>query len=215
MTTKQTRAIILVVALLVMGIIFFGWLQSAFFGITQFLEALVQSHPVLGPFAFIAFAACSVLLGPFSSSPLIPSAVFIWGPFQTTVFLLGGWLIGNTLAYILGYTLGRPLLEHIVEKETFAKWTRIIQKEASFGLAFLFRFAMPAETGYLFGMIRYEIKHYLLLTFLAELPFALVAIYVGQAFIQANWFVFFILALVYAVMMTFASALLRRRISHD
>ena len=81
----------------------------------------------------------------------------------------------------------------------------------TFPLLLLFRLAMPSETGYVFGLFRYDFCRYLLITFLAELPFAILIVYGSDAFIQTNWWSFAILFLVGVAIIALAYRLFIRR----
>lgn len=152
----------------------------------SFIDAYANKHPVLGVFLFMAFAAASVLLGPFTSTPVIPIGVAVWGSFLTTVFLLAGWLMGDILAYYIGYHFGYPVVGKIVGREKLDKWISQIADRLKFLLVVLFRLALPSETGYIFGILKYNFKKYLAAVFLGELPFAILLVYASDAFLKGN-----------------------------
>lgn len=211
--TKKRRVYLLIAIGAIISVLIFGWLQASFLEVTDVLQRYVATYPRLGPVLFVAFAAGSVLFGPLSSSPLVPSAVAIWGPIQTLVYLLGGWLIGNICAYIIGYYLGYPLVKRIVGEEKVREWLKTIHERVTFPVAFFFRLATPSETGYVFGMARYDVRKYLLLTFFAELPYAVIGVSAGQAFFEAKE-AFIVSVLVYVAIMAGAAAWLRQQQKH-
>ncbi len=139
---------------------------------------------------FMGLAALSVLLGPFTSVFLIPPAVAVWGAERTLVLLLSGWIVGNVVSYAIGRFIGFSLVARLVSHEKIEVWLAHIRRAGTFARALIFRVALPAETGYLFGLVKYNFPQYLSITLLAEIPFALVAVYAGEAFFLGDFFVF-------------------------
>jgi uncharacterized membrane protein YdjX (TVP38/TMEM64 family) len=183
---------------------FGGWLDS--------FETFATANPVLAPVAFIALAAASVLLGPFTSAPTIPFAVAAWGDMGALLFLLFGWLLGGVGAYALGRWVGEPLVARVIGREQLADWLSKISSRLDFITLLLFRLAMPAETGYLFGLLRYRFSFYLLITFLAEIPFALVLVYGSVALISSSATLIAIGAIVWIAIVALALRLFMRRV---
>jgi uncharacterized membrane protein YdjX (TVP38/TMEM64 family) len=188
------------------------FLQGAFENLVTILDTYQQTHTFFGPFIFIGLAALSVMLGPFTSTPLLPFAVAVWGTDRTLLYLLSGWLVGNSLAYAIGYFLGYPLAKKFFQPEEFAKWTSLLSRRVDIFLAFLFRLSTPSETGYIFGTLKYNFFKYFFITLLAELPFAIITVYAGQAFVNAGWKTFVSLGLLWLIVLYFAITLLNKRI---
>ena len=156
--------------------------------ITLFFRQYSSLYPRMAVGLFIAFAAISVLFGPFTSVFLVPIAILLWGMIRTFIFLLTGWLIGGVLTYALGRFIGYPIVTKLVSKAQVDEWIDWISKEATFILAFLFRLALPAETGYVFGLVKYNFWKYMLIVFLVEFPIGLLIIFAGDAFLdQSGW----------------------------
>lgn len=181
----------LITFLLIIAAAFLFWssisIQSIFYESVLSIEKYAAQNDILIIAIFIVLAALSAMLSPFSSLPLVPAAIMIWGNFLTGIFLLIGWLAGETLAYIIGYYAGYPLVRQLTSFERVRYYQEKISKKAEFWLILLFRFAMPAEIpGYALGIIRYHFGKYFLATFLAELPFAFISSYAGNALISNN-----------------------------
>ncbi len=186
---SKTRALATLVLLLLVVAIMAGsgLLQSEVASLLYKMTALESAHPLLANTVFTLLASLSILLGPFSSIPLVPFATSIWGSAQTLTLLMTGWLLGNALAYFLGQTLGAPLVKKILTAQTYLYWQKAITEELSMWLLWLFRVATPSETGYVFGLAQYPFGKYLLITVLAELPFALIMVYAGATFMEGGW----------------------------
>ena len=75
----------------------------------------------------------------------------------------------------------------LVGRKRMETWIAQLEHHLHFLVLFVFRLAVPSETGYIFGIINYPFRAYLLITFLAELPFALLAVYAGDAFFKTSW----------------------------
>lgn len=189
---------IAVAAALISGAAGLVWHSAA--GQALFEQSVVEfagmaaNHPTRTKLVFVGLAALSAMVAPFSSVPLAPIVVAVWGNALTAALLLGGWLLGGTLSYVVGSTAGVSVVERLVGPARLRYYQRRIAASASFPLVLLFRIAMPAEVpGYLLGLIRYDLRKYFAATFLAELPVALIVVYASQAFRARQEMVFLVL----------------------
>jgi len=156
----------------------------------EYLSRLAEKNQTRAGLLFFSFSALSVLLGPFTSSPIVPVGVIIWGKSITFLLLISGWVSGSMLAYGIGKIFGYPLVSRILTKEKADEWRGFVSKRVTFLMAFLFRLGLPAETGYVFGLVGYSVWKYLLLTILVELPVALVIVFASGALIENDFIVF-------------------------
>lgn len=179
--------------------------------ITKYLAALALTNEILAGVFFFFFAAISVLLGPFTSSPLVPLAVIIWGKALTFWILFSGWVVGSMLAYGLGGYFGYPLVSKILSKERADEWRHIVSVKVNFAVAFLFRLALPAETGYIFGLAKYTFWKYLLITIFVEFPTAGIVVFAGEAFLREDFITFAGLIIGIFGVFTAAAYFLRKR----
>jgi uncharacterized membrane protein YdjX (TVP38/TMEM64 family) len=161
----------------------------------QYLEPLFASfssymdrHYLFGGSLFMALAALSAILSPFSSLPLVPFAVSAWGSWATFFLLVGGWMIGDTIAYIIGFHAGRlSFFQRFVPAERIADFRALLTPRSEFFVVLGVRLALPSELmGYFLGLIKYKFSRYLAATFLAELPFAALAVFTGRIFNEGN-----------------------------
>ncbi len=212
---KRSSLILLLIFFIALVFAPSAYLQGVFNDFTQVLAVFGVEHPVLGPLVFMGLAAVSVLLGPFSSVPLVPSAVAIWGIIPTLAFLLSGWLAGSAGAYALGRYAGQPLVSRIVGPRQLEKWFITMERHLNFIMMLIFRLAVPSETGYIFGLIGYRFKQYMLITFLAEFPFALLAVFAGDAFADTSWASFWSLLIIWVGIIGCAYIMLVRYLHHE
>ncbi len=162
-------------------------LQDIFFGVITSVETYNLENPFLVAVIFIILAALSAMLSPFSSVPLVPAAIILWGNTLTVFLFLLGWLIGGSLTYLIGHFAGHHLINQLYSFEKIKHYQEKLSKKTKFLLILLFRFAMPAEIpGYVLGIVHYNFSQYFLATFLAEAPFALITVYASEALIFGN-----------------------------
>lgn len=187
---------LLIVALIAAAaLLFFApfWLADALLKTGSFFEAYVEENKILGVAIFIALAAFSAILSPFSSVPLVPIAVMIWGSFFTFIMLFSGWLIGDVSAYLIGRFASYSLIKRLTVFEKIEHYKSQVSGKMEFWLVLLFRFAAPSEAaGYVLGVLRIYFGKYFLATFLAELPFALITVYASEAFIRQDVVLFMV-----------------------
>ncbi len=209
--SKKTVFIFLLVLFIAFLFASSAYLQRVLLDLTVVFDEFVQQHPVFGPAAFFLLAAISILLGPFSSAPVLPFAIAAWKVVPTLLLLLLGWLAGGCGAYVIGRYAGQLLVGKIVGQRRLEKWIAELKPRMTFPLLLLFRLAMPSETGYVFGLLSYHFGRYLLITFLAELPFALLTVYAGDAFLRTGWWSFVALLLAGLAIIALAYYLFIRR----
>jgi uncharacterized membrane protein YdjX (TVP38/TMEM64 family) len=96
-----------------------------------------------------------------------------------------GWILGGVCAYTISRYFGRTVVNALRAGPALERYEARISQRASFGLVLLFQLAVPSEVpGYLLGLIRYPFWQYLGALALAELPFAIVATYLGDSFLE-------------------------------
>lgn len=202
--SRRVQSVLVVVIILaaLFGIAFL--LQDVFTELGESLDSYASVHPVLGPLFFILLAAASVMLGPFTSAPIVPLAIFLWGPLPTLGYLLSGWVLGNAVAYAIGFYLGHPVVKRVVPKAKLDRWIRFVSEEADITLLFFFRLVSPSEMGYVFGILKYDFWKYAALSVFSEIPVALALVYAGDAFVSNNWWGFAIFGIVWLFAMLFA-----------
>ena len=175
-----------VVALLLSVDAVYGLLQQ----LLRSAEPVIAARPVVGAAVFMLLAAVSAVLAFFSSALLVPAAVFAWGELLTMLLLWAGWLLGGMFAYALGSAFRTP------EGAPFRLPARItahlpsVPKTASFSLVLLWQLVLPSEVpGYLSGYLGVPFRTYVAAAALAELPYAIGAVLIGDSVVnrQPGW----------------------------
>lgn len=162
-----------------------------FYIIADYLNELAVQNQLLAILVFVLTSALAALISPLTNIPLVPIATVIWGPVPTIIFLLCGWFIGDIIAYLIGRYFGYKAVSYFVSTEKLDDWSNMVKKRTTFTTALLLRIALPAELGYAFGIIRYPAGTYIAITFLSELPFAIISTYASEAVIYGDTLKFF------------------------
>lgn len=152
-------------------------------------DLMVDDHRLLGALAFTLLSAVSAMLAFFSSTLLIPSAVFSFGLMGTVVLLWIGWILGGVMAFTIGKALRKPLGSRIRDLQERDSWWSRLGPELPLSVVMLIQLAFPSEIpGYLFGLLKVPLQRYLVALALAELPFAMAAVLVGEGIVeQRGW----------------------------
>ncbi|MGH7712497.1 MAG: TVP38/TMEM64 family protein, partial [Gemmatimonadaceae bacterium] len=148
-------------------------------------QSVIARHPGLGAALFVLLAALSAMLAFFSSAVLVPVALYAWGTGLSALLLWTGWIIGGVCAYSVGRYLGQPVVARLTSRRKLQRYQHKLSNRAPFGLVLLFQLALPSEIpGYALGMANYPMSRYLLALALAELPYVLGTIFLGEGLVQ-------------------------------
>jgi len=181
--------------LVVIFLAFLFWysfsLREMFYGFVSSLESYVQANEYFGMAIFVGLGILAAMISPFSSAPLIPAAIVIWGNILTFFLLAAGWLIGAVITYYIGYSAGYYFLKEAIPFKKIEYYRKRLPEKVEFWLVLVFRLSMPAEVpGYTLGIIRYDFWKYFLATFISEVPFALISVYASEAFLDERPIIF-------------------------
>jgi len=161
-------------------------LHAALLELLAAIEVVIADKPLLGATLFILFAAISAMFAFVSIAAMVPVAVYTWGLFFSIVLLWIGWIVRGLFAYFIGRYFGRPMVNWLTSNsDGLHKLERHINRRSSFGLVLLFQLALPSEIpGYVLGLTRYSLPRYLLALGLAELPYTVATVLMGQGFVE-------------------------------
>jgi uncharacterized membrane protein YdjX (TVP38/TMEM64 family) len=169
--------------------------HQAFVDTLAIAERLMRAYPRAGMAIFVVLGALSAMLSFFSSSALVPVGVFVWGPTTTALLLWTGGVIGGILGYWFARTLGRGIVKRLVPAAPFRRYETFFRTRAHWRTVFLFRIALQSELpSYVLGVLRYPFPRYLPMIVLGELPFVLLAVYLGESLLERDvWYFLFAL----------------------
>lgn len=194
------RNFILFILAIVLVVAFWGFtfLQDYFEQTAIFLQSYNDIYPSLSILLFISLSALSTMMIFFSTVWLVPMAIALWNAPATALFLLIGWLIGAIFSYFIGRYGGYPIVRKIILPKRLSYYENLMASKLNFWTVFLLRLVLPSEIpGYVLGIIRYPFIKYFSITFLAELPYAIYAVYAIDSIINKNPVVFFISAAIW------------------
>ena len=155
-------------------------------------EPFISRHPYLGAGAFVVLSALSAMLSFFSSAVLLPAAVFAWGHTLTFMLLWLGWLLGGLCTYALGRGLRGPKQVASKAPGQLEYLVRRVAGQVTFPMILLLCLALPSEVpGYLSGYLGVRLRTYFTALALAELPYAIGAVMLGQGVVsrETGWLV--------------------------
>jgi uncharacterized membrane protein YdjX (TVP38/TMEM64 family) len=178
---------------------------------------IIRLHEALGLGLFVVLSAISAIFFFFSTAVIVPVAVYAWGKPATMLLLWASWLMGAAVSYWIGLRPGRRLARWLVPGKSVAQYENRISAKATFPLVLLFQLAVPSEIpGYVLGALRYHFGKYLAARAIAELPFAVGAVYLGDSFVRRQYFLVIVIATVGIALSAVSLYVLHRRIDpHD
>ncbi|HEY7636304.1 MAG TPA: VTT domain-containing protein [Gemmatimonadales bacterium] len=154
-------------------------------GLFAATERLIHQRPAWGMAAFVLLAALSAMLAFFSSALLIPVAIYAWGPATCVALLWSGWFAGGLFTYAIGRYLGRPVVERLVSRDSLAHYEKRARSGRGLVGIVLLQLAVPSDiAGYAFGLIRCPFPAFVAALAVAEIPYAVGAVYLGVSFLQ-------------------------------
>lgn len=176
--------------------------------------SLIGEHPLTGALVFVVLSILSAMLAFLSTAALVPITVAAWGKMATFALLWSGWLIGGALSYAIGRSFGRGVVTSLVGSEKMDRYERQIEKVVGFPQLLILQLALPSEIpGYFAGMLRFRVRTYLAALAIAELPFALGAVYLGESFLRGNFLLLILLGITGILLSWSAATLLHRRMT--
>jgi uncharacterized membrane protein YdjX (TVP38/TMEM64 family) len=189
-------------------------LHAAIRGALDSASQVITAHRALGLLLFVVLSALSAMAFFFSTALIVPVAVYTWGKPATILLLWGSWMLGSVASYWIGNRPGRRLARWLVPEARVARYERRIAAHASFPLVLLFQLAVPSEIpGYVLGALRYSFWRYLGARAVAEVPFAIGTVYLGDTFVRREHALLVAIALAGVAFSSAALYLLHRRIA--
>jgi len=192
MTSRLSRQLpILIIGVIVAALLAYSEeIHRQVVTVIALAEPVIATSPVLGAGIFVLLAALSAMLVFFSGLLLVPIGIEAWGPLVCFLLLWSGWFLGGVITYSIGRRFGRPAVLRLLSEEKMARYENRIPQSGSFVTALFTQLVLPSDiTGYFFGLLGYPARVYLGSLALAELPYALGAVYLGTAFMERQYLV--------------------------
>jgi uncharacterized membrane protein YdjX (TVP38/TMEM64 family) len=140
------------------------------------LEAEGARHAVLGMALLFVTSVIAVLAPMATNLPLVPFAALAYGPGWTAALLLGGWIAGAMLSFLLGRRARATILRRFPSVRRHADIDRLIHRRHRLLSLVLLRMTFPVDVlSYALGMFsrRTSALDNALSTALGAAPFAL------------------------------------------
>ena len=215
--TPRPAARAIILAVVVVALIALASSEAVHSAVVRALgiaNGLIARHSILGPVIFVLLAALSAMLTFFSSAVLVAPAVLAWGAARAIVLLWLGWMLGGIAAYSVARLMGRPLVRSLVSKKGFEHYARKLTRETPFTAVLLVQLSLPSELpGYLLGLVRYPPHRYLAALAIAELPYAVVTVLIGEGFVQRRMILLPLFGALAIVAVVVVARVLRRRLA--
>ena len=183
----MSRRLISVILLLVVALLVtvlspvHSWLLSLF----EHAEAVMRERETLGIVLFVLLAALSAMIAFVSSAVLVPVAIYLWGPLVCFLLLWLGWFIGGLAGYGIGRYLGRPVVDRVVGSGTLRRYEAWVRSGRSLITILMVQLALPSDlAAYVFGLVRCRFLIFVTALAVAEVPYALGAVYLGTSFLE-------------------------------
>jgi len=157
------------------------WLLTLF----EAAEGAMRDRAAWGMIVFVLLAAVSAMVAFVSSAMLVPAAIYVWGPVVCFLLLWAGWFLGGLAGYAIGRYLGRPVVERLVRPGALARYEGWARSGKSLVPMLMLQLAIPTDlAGILFGLVRCRFIIFAAALALAEVPYALGAVYLGASFLE-------------------------------
>lgn len=189
-----------------------AWLLSLF----AQAESAIRQRETWGMIVFVLLAGLSAMVAFVSSAFLVPVAIYVWGPVVCFLLLWTGWFLGGLAGYAIGRYLGRPAVERLVRPGVLARYEGWARSGKSLAVMLTVQLAVPSDlASYLFGMVRCRFSVFVAALALAEVPYALGAVYLGTSFLERRLVPLVALGLAGALFTVWAIHRIHRRTPPD
>ena len=186
-------------------------LHAALIEVAAASRELILLHPLAGALIFVLIAAVSAMFAFVSVAIAMPIAVYVWGEPLSLFLLWIGWIVGGAIAYRIARHLGRAVVHWLTADRALRRIERRLRPDTPFRLILLLQLGLPAElSGYVLGLVKYPYLKFLCALAIAELPYAIAAVYLGAGFLSARGGVVLLIGLAIMMLSVGAFYLLRR-----
>ncbi len=185
-----------------------GWVLALFVAAVllerQFapaIQGVLEDYPRLAVVVFFVTTITAVLVPVLTNLPLVPTAVLAWGPAWTALLLLGGWVAGAGLSFLLGRHARASILRHFPSVTRHADIDRLIHPRHRIASLVLLRMTFPVDVlSYALGLFSRQtrVSENLLSTAIGAAPFAVLFALVPALSTSAQVLVFVACGLVFA-----------------
>ncbi|HEX9601459.1 MAG TPA: VTT domain-containing protein, partial [Mariniflexile sp.] len=177
---KVSKATLFTIATFAIGFLIpaLGFLfPETFFSNRQQISSFIQSFGLWTPIIFITISIIPVVFTPLNHGVFGIVGGFIFGPWLGFLLNWIAKIIGTTINFFIGQTLGKKAIRHFTKTEDVKQYNMIFDRHKF--LLFI-GFSVNDTLSYLAGISNMELKTFLPLTFLAQIMPALILAYIGS-----------------------------------
>ncbi len=158
-----------------------------------------------GMIIYVSIAIFATVVAPVSAMPLLPVAVYLWGPITAALLSIIGWTTGAVIAFLIARVYGVKLVKNFIPLEKIQYYENFIPKSQEFLGIVAMRLFLPVDIlSYLLGLFsKIDVYTYTLATIIGVTPFAFVFAYIGTMPISFQIFSFIIGGIIFMIMFYF------------
>ena len=147
----------------------------------DFFKSII-GEGILGVLIYVFFVQLAIVFAPLNSTPLIPIASNVWGPFATSLINIFSWTLGSVIVFIISRKWGTKILGKLISLKDFHKLENKIPKENEFLSIVFLRMIVPVDIlSYFLGLFsKIKFRTYLFASFIGIIPFAFAISYLGS-----------------------------------
>jgi uncharacterized membrane protein YdjX (TVP38/TMEM64 family) len=176
----------LALLLLLLSLLVYRWLVAHEQTNLLTPAGLIQAVRDLGPegvLIYIGVIALSVVISPIPGAPLTMAAGAVWGMLLAGIYSVIGGFLGGVIAYFIGRTLGRSVVQALTGKVIYFSQAR---GERYLGWLIFITRLLPVLSfdviSYAAGLTNLSFPIYAIATLLGMIPSTFVLTYLGTAF---------------------------------
>lgn len=149
---------------------------------TEAIRHLIMGYDLLGIVFYILAIVLAIVVAPFTSIPLIPLSVSLWGIFWTIIISIFGWTLGSMLAFWIARKYGAGIVRRFVSLEKIKENYKHIPENNLFWYLIFLRAVTPVDIlSYALGLFTdINWKIYFFTTLLGVIPATVILAYLGS-----------------------------------
>lgn len=157
---------------------------------TARMESWMQTHPIIGRFAYVAMSMFQVIVAVVPGEPVELAGGYVFGALQGTLLYLTGATIGSLLIFILVRKYGNGLVELFFEKEKIEN-LRFLKNSKKRNILLSLFFILPGTPKdllcYFAGLTDISFKVWVWVCSLGRLPSIITSMLGGDALETKNY----------------------------
>lgn len=169
---KKKKALLVIGSLILISILVLSFREMGFQLRVEEVERLIRSLGFIAPLVYIGIVAINVIIPPFTHLPFTFVFLEIFGFWITYFLLVGGNLLGGSIAFLISRRFGRPVVERLVGEKNMRKiddLTEIIGWQTLLILR-LFAGVLFDYVSYAAGLTSMRLSLFVVITGLAVFP---------------------------------------------